>query len=225
MLEAEAKTNTVTLTGFDRKLGIRCRCEAQVEHSGKLTVPAHLFAGLVSQLADELLTLEVEEESLILTQPSGRYTFEIQSADEFPTLPKLEANTSLTVGAADLVKGLDTTIGAASNEETKLTLTGVRLTSENNTLELAATNGTLMAVAKLDNYQTRKQATIKKIDKQVEKQLENALASLRKLSKQEFACIADAEIAIKMLSDSWKYHQIKEIKCQEKASQKPTDKT
>lgn len=73
--------------------------------------------------------------------------------------------------------------------------------------------------------EARKQAAIKKIDQQVEKQLENAKVSLRKLSKQEFACIADAEIAIKMLSNSWKYHQIKEIKYQEKASKKPKDKT
>lgn len=73
--------------------------------------------------------------------------------------------------------------------------------------------------------EARKQAAIKKIKQQVEKQLENAKVSLRKLHKQEFACIADAEIAIKMLSDSWKYHEIKEIKCQEKASQKATNKT
>lgn len=73
--------------------------------------------------------------------------------------------------------------------------------------------------------EARKQAAIKKIAQQVEKQLENAKVSLRKLSKQEFACIADAEIAIKMLSDSWKYHQIKEIKYQEMPSKKTTDKT
>jgi len=62
----------------------------------------------------------------------------------------------------------------------------------------------------------RKQADLKKIVKQVEKQLESAKASLRKLSIQKFACIADAEIAIKKLSDSWKYHQITEIKFPEK---------
>lgn len=73
--------------------------------------------------------------------------------------------------------------------------------------------------------EARKKAAIKKISEQVEKQLENAKASLRKLLKQEYACIADAEIGIKMLSDSWKYHEIKEIKCTEKASKKSQSKT
>ncbi|MEG4898471.1 IS1634 family transposase, partial [Microcoleus sp. F10-B4] len=61
----------------------------------------------------------------------------------------------------------------------------------------------------------RKQADLKKIVKQVEKQLESAKITLRKLSRQEFACITDAEVAIKKLSNSWKYHQITKIKCQE----------
>lgn len=73
--------------------------------------------------------------------------------------------------------------------------------------------------------EARKQSAIKKISEQVEKQLENAKASLRKLLKQEYACIADAEIGIKILSESWKYHQIKEIKCREKASKKSQSKT
>ena len=73
--------------------------------------------------------------------------------------------------------------------------------------------------------EARKKAALKKISEQVEKQLENAQASLRKLLKQEYACIADAEIGIKMLSDSWKYHEIKEIKCTEKASKKSQSKT
>ncbi|MEG4472183.1 IS1634 family transposase, partial [Microcoleus sp. AT9_B5] len=70
----------------------------------------------------------------------------------------------------------------------------------------------------------RKQAAIKKIDREVEKQLESASFSLRKLFKQEFACIADAEIAIKRLSDTWKYHQIAEIECREKPAKKLTGK-
>ncbi len=70
----------------------------------------------------------------------------------------------------------------------------------------------------------RKQAALKKIAQQVEKQLESASDSLRKLFRQEFACIADAEIARKRLSDTWKYHQITEIECREKPVKKSTSK-
>lgn len=69
--------------------------------------------------------------------------------------------------------------------------------------------------------EARKNASIKQINKQVKKQLENVKAALRKLSRQEFACQADAETAINQLSDSWKYHQITEIECREKTIKKP----
>jgi len=70
----------------------------------------------------------------------------------------------------------------------------------------------------------RKPASIKKITEQVEKQLKSAQASLRKLSGQEFACIADAEMAIKRLSESGKYHQISKIEYRQKPEKKTTVK-
>ena len=66
----------------------------------------------------------------------------------------------------------------------------------------------------------RKKSSIEQVEKQVKKQLEKAEASLRKISKQQFACQADAKIAIEKLSKSWKYHQIKEIEYREKIEYK-----
>ena len=66
----------------------------------------------------------------------------------------------------------------------------------------------------------RKKSSIKQVNKQVEKQKEKAEASLRKLSRQEFACQPDAKMAIEKLSNSWKYHQIKEIEYSEKPEHK-----
>jgi transposase len=62
----------------------------------------------------------------------------------------------------------------------------------------------------------RKKSSIQQVKKQVERQEEKAQASLRKLSRQEFACQADAKIAIEKLSSSCKYHQIEEIEYSEK---------
>ncbi len=65
--------------------------------------------------------------------------------------------------------------------------------------------------------EARKKSSIQQVNKQVEKQKEKASAALRKLSKQEFACEPDAKMAIEKLSNSFKYHKITNIQCQEKA--------
>ena len=65
--------------------------------------------------------------------------------------------------------------------------------------------------------EARKKSSIEQVNKQVEKQKEKASASLRKLSQPNFACEPDAKTAIEKLSNSFKYHKITNIKCQEKA--------
>ena len=65
--------------------------------------------------------------------------------------------------------------------------------------------------------EVRKKSSIQQVLKQVLKQQEKAEAALRQLSRQEFACKPDAKIAIERLSNSLKYHQIKEIQYSEKA--------
>ncbi|MGB3509502.1 MAG: hypothetical protein WBA93_09690 [Microcoleaceae cyanobacterium] len=62
----------------------------------------------------------------------------------------------------------------------------------------------------------RKKSSIQQVEKQVKKQKKKAKALLSKLSRQEFACKPDAQIAIKKLSNYWKYHLIKEIEYIEK---------
>ena len=66
----------------------------------------------------------------------------------------------------------------------------------------------------------RKKSSIKQVNKQIEKQKEIAEALLRRLSRQDFACQPDAKIAVEKLSESWKYHQIKEIEYTEKLEHK-----
>lgn len=66
----------------------------------------------------------------------------------------------------------------------------------------------------------RKKSSIQQVEKQVKKQESKAKASLSKLSRQEFPCQPDARIAIEKLSNSWKYHQIKEIEYIEKREYK-----
>jgi len=66
--------------------------------------------------------------------------------------------------------------------------------------------------------EARKESSIQQVNKQVEKQKEKSEALLRKLYRQEFACQPDAKIAIERLSNSLKYHEIKDIEYFEKAS-------
>jgi DNA polymerase-3 subunit beta len=154
LLTADAATGRLSLTGYDLSLGIQTSLPAAVESSGAITLPARLFAEIVSRLAtDSPLTLSCgeDDEQVDLTSLSGTYRMRGMPAEDFPDLPLAQSGVPIRLDAQSLVKGLRATLFASSSDESKQLLTGVHLRLVGNGLECAATDGHRLAVQRLDN--------------------------------------------------------------------------
>ena len=95
LLNADVKTQRVSLSAFDLSLGIQTSFPAQVQESGSLTLPAKLLGDIVSRLPDGDITLDSGTETdagllTTLTCASGRYQMRGMGAEEFPELPVIE---------------------------------------------------------------------------------------------------------------------------------------
>ncbi|NJL48005.1 MAG: DNA polymerase III subunit beta [Leptolyngbyaceae cyanobacterium SM2_5_2] len=148
LVKVSAEEQSVTLVGFDEVLGIESRFEAQVDESGVLTLPAKLWSDIVSRLPNEDVTLEADEDAttVTITSSSGHYEVRGLSAEDYPTLPTVEAGEAIALPAEALLDGLRGSLFATSSDETKQVLTGVHLLSEAEALEFAATDGHRLAV-------------------------------------------------------------------------------
>ncbi len=151
LLNADAKTQRVSLSAFDLSLGIQTSFPAQVEESGSLTLPAKLLGDIVSRLPDGDITLDSGTEAdagllTTLTCASGRYQMRGMGAEEFPELPVIEDGELATLSAEALIDGLRGSLFAASADETKQVLTGVHLSLQPDGLEFAATDGHRLSV-------------------------------------------------------------------------------
>ena len=151
LLNADAKTQRVSLSAFDLSLGIQTSFPAQVEESGSLTLPAKLLGDIVSRLPDGDITLDSGNEAdagllTTLTCASGRYQMRGMGAEEFPELPVIEDGELATLSAEALIDGLRGSLFAASADETKQVLTGVHLSLQPDGLEFAATDGHRLSV-------------------------------------------------------------------------------
>jgi DNA polymerase-3 subunit beta len=156
LLTADAATNRLSLTGFDLHLGIQTTLPASVESSGAVTLPARLFADIITRLsADSPITLSCEEgqEQVELTSLSGTYQMRGMSADDFPDLPLVQTGTPIQLDPHALVQGLKATLFASSGDESKQLLTGVHLHLDAEGLECAATDGHRLAVLRLPHLQ------------------------------------------------------------------------
>ncbi len=152
LLTADAATGRLSLTGYDLSLGIQTSLSATVESSGAITLPARLFAEIVSRLpSDSPITLSCAEgqEQVDLSSLSGSYQMRGMPAEDFPDLPLEQAGRPIRLDAEALVRGLRATLFASSGDEAKQLLTGVHLSLEGEGLECAATDGHRLAVLRL----------------------------------------------------------------------------
>lgn len=148
LVTADSGQQTVTLVGFDEVLGIESCFPAQVEASGVLTLPAKLWGDIVSRLPNDDVRLETDADgtTVTITSASGRYEVRGLSAEDYPSLPAVEAGDTVALSAESLLHGLEGSLFATSGDETKQVLTGVHLLSDADGLEFAATDGHRLAV-------------------------------------------------------------------------------
>ncbi|MBE9230941.1 DNA polymerase III subunit beta [Cuspidothrix issatschenkoi LEGE 03284] len=158
LLQADAKTNQVSLTAFDLSLGIRTSFTAEVLEGGEIALPAKLLVDITSRLPEGEITLDDASgdaggEGIIVTlKPrSGKYQVRAMGAEEFPELPIVENAEAIHLTTAALIEGLKGSLFATSSDETKQVLTGVHLTLKQDTLEFAATDGHRLAVLETTN--------------------------------------------------------------------------
>jgi len=147
LIMADAKQQTVTLVASDEVLGIESRFPAEVEAPGNLTLPAKLWGDLISRLPNEAVHIEadVDETTVIITSSPGRYKIRGLGAEDYPSLPTVEDGDAVSLSAESLLYGLERSLFAVSNDETKQVLTGVHWLSDEDTLKFVATDGHRLA--------------------------------------------------------------------------------
>lgn len=153
LLDANAETQQISLTGFDLSLGVQTSFPAQVEDGGKMTLPAKLLCDIIARLPDGEITVDDEAGEFLatLTCSTGRYQVRGMGADDYPELPTIEEAQVAQLPVEALSEGLRGALFASSSDETKQVLTGVHVTVEPETLEFAATDGHRLAVVQTEN--------------------------------------------------------------------------
>ncbi len=147
-LDADAASQTLTLTTFDLNLGIRTTVPAQVVFDGSITVAHKLISDIVARLPDEDVTFSINDAGMIdLKCGSGKYQLHGLPIEEFPELPVIDKEDAKDSQIASniLLQGLSATLFATLGDETKRILTGVHFTV-GEAIEFAATDGHRLSV-------------------------------------------------------------------------------
>lgn len=119
---------------------------AKVEKEGGLCVPAKIFSELVSSLPQDAVALEEKEGSLRVACGGVHATVAGMAAGEFPPMNKGAAKKNTTLEKEKLVYVLSLVLFAASADEGRPLLTGVKITQKDEGALFAATDGYRLSV-------------------------------------------------------------------------------
>ncbi len=139
LLKAENKKLTFAATNLE--IAITTAIKAEIKNEGSLTIPARLFTNYVGLLASGEVELK-NSEGLDLQVKTTQSQTRIKgiSADEFPLIPQVKKEVSLTLPASDLLEAINQVAFSAARDMVRPVLAGVHLRANKKEVRLAATD-------------------------------------------------------------------------------------
>ncbi|MBW1765120.1 MAG: DNA polymerase III subunit beta, partial [Deltaproteobacteria bacterium] len=143
---------SIFITASDLEMWLRVNVKAEVFDEGSITIPAEPFFKIIDKLPDENVSLELQEnEKAKIT--CGNVTFNVSglSGEEYPNPPDDLEGSKFTISSKTLKGLLEKTLFAASKDESRHSMSGVRIEifgeDGSKTIRMVATDGRRLAVS------------------------------------------------------------------------------
>jgi len=138
----EAKKEGLFISATNLETSIVVGVPAKTEEVGKITLPAKTLQELVISLPKEKVVLETEKERVKIVCHPTKVKVNGMEAAEFPGIPDVDKSVKpWKLKSEDFIKACSQVVFAASQDEARPALTGVRLSGEKEGWELVATDG------------------------------------------------------------------------------------
>ncbi|MGH7881707.1 MAG: DNA polymerase III subunit beta [Candidatus Dormibacteraceae bacterium] len=139
----ETTDNGLAITATNLEIGIRKSIRAEVLQEGGTTIPARPLTEFVGVLPDKPLNLALESDRQVINMNCGQFKTHLNclSPEEFPPTPQPDQADRLVVEIKTLLKAIEQTKIAVSNDESSPQLTGQLFKIAGSDITLVATDG------------------------------------------------------------------------------------
>ena len=156
-LKMVVNKDNIVLTGSNSDITIESVINANdaendltIEATGAIVLQARFFSDIVKKLPDKKVTIEVTSGfQADITSGSAKFQINGQDAENFPHLPEIETNKSVTLPNDILKEVIRQTVIAVSKQESRPILAGVHMTLKDGVLTAVATDSHRLAQRKV----------------------------------------------------------------------------
>lgn len=147
----------IVLTGSNSDITIESVIDASnpdydltVEDPGAIVLPARFFSEIVKKLPDKQVTIEVTSGfQADITSGTAKFQINGQDAENFPHLPEVETDKTITLPNDVLKEVIRQTVIAVSKQESRPILAGIHITLHDGLLTAVATDSHRLAQRKV----------------------------------------------------------------------------
>lgn len=147
----------IVLTGSNSDITIESVIDANnpdydltVEDPGAIVLPARFFSEIVKKLPDKQVTIEVTSGfQADITSGTAKFQINGQDAENFPHLPEVETDKTITLPNDVLQEVIRQTVIAVSKQESRPILAGIHITLHDGLLTAVATDSHRLAQRKV----------------------------------------------------------------------------
>jgi DNA polymerase-3 subunit beta len=142
-----AEGDKLELTATDLDVTVSSSVEAKVKKPGASTVPVKRLFGIIRELANSEIDLEVDDKNVCSVR-SGASFYKINglSADEFPPLPKFKEEKKVVLPQETVGGMMKKTSFAISTDESRYVLNGIFISLKDHKMTMVATDGRRLAL-------------------------------------------------------------------------------
>lgn len=158
----EAEGNKLKISSTDLEIGIEVYIPIEIKEEGTVTIPAKTFIELVSSLSEESLTLQTDNDKLLVLSKKTKTVFQTIKSDEFPKLYKEKGEKIATLNEEEVRKDFSLIVFSASLDTTRPALSGVLVKNEPEGFLLVATDGYRLSLKhhKINNKSKKEQTQL-----------------------------------------------------------------
>lgn len=142
----ETKDKFIVLKATNLDIGLEVAVPAKVEKQGRVAVPGYLLSGFLQMLdRDEPIKIETINDNLSVSTSKNSTLIKSFPADEFPLIPRIEKEESLSLNASILVEGIKSVAHSALISDIKPEISSVYMYYDNNHIYFVSTDSSRLA--------------------------------------------------------------------------------
>ena len=174
----------LTVTGTDLELTIRLSVPVHVDKEGSAVVPARLVGDIVKALPAGAVDVSVTDDEMSISAGRSQFSVRPLSLSDYPAQTETDS-APVTLSSQQVGDALRQVVRAASTDDARAVLTGVLMSSEDESLKMVATDSYRLAVRDLP--QSSMLANGQKV-----------LVPGRALAELQRVLTADAELSVRL---------------------------